>query len=230
MSTRIQWRALVMAGALALGLTVVTQGLSAAPTVWLVTFTIDDDQPYAVSADALGTVYRDYRLDGGDYCVEATLSGGLFIRFNRNLDGDTGTQDCGRFVDAFRQFSITIPDGSACEELWRGAYPTGPDAPCVITDTDKPRIRITNDVYGRRVTRTPVAFLTKWYDANRTSYEVRTETDADVRSVGLDASMRIVSYSGLARLWRFDAGEKPKPVAAAFPLPFQLTLTRTAQQ
>ncbi len=234
MSTRMQSRSLVMVGVLVLGLTVVSQALSAGPTVWLMTFSIDADQPYAVSADSLGPFYNDYRLGTGEpddhnYCVEATVSGGLFIRFNRKLDGDAGTRYCGLFLGSPRQFSITITDSTACDELSSHGYPTGSLAPCVITGLDQPRIRITNDLYGKRTTRTPVAFLTKWYDANMTSYEVRTETDATVTTDGLDPSKRIVSYSGSARLWRFEAGAKPKPVANAFPLPFQMTFQRTAQ-
>jgi hypothetical protein len=220
-----------MAGALVLGLTIVSHALGAAPTVWLMTVTIDDsidpEQPYAVSHDELGPTYEDYRLDGGDYCVEATVSGGLFIRFNRKLDGDTGTQYCGQSGGSPRQFAVAVSSASACAELWSHGYPTGPDAPCVITDTDNPRIRITNDPYGKRTARTPVAFLTKWYDDYRTSYEVRTETDAVVTSDGPDR--RIVTYSGSARLWRFEAGAKPKAVADPFPLPFHMTFTRTAQ-
>jgi hypothetical protein len=234
MSNWIQPRQLVMACALLLGLAVLSQVLSAAPTVWLVTFTIDSDQPYAVSADALGPDYWDYRLGTGEmddpnYCVETIASGGLFIRFNRELDGEGGTQYCGLFGGSPRQYSVTISNAAACAELRSHGYPTGPDAPCVITDTDKPRIRITNDLYGKRTTRTPVAFLTKWYNVYATSYEVRTETDATVTAVGLDPSVRVVSYAGNARLWRFEAGEKPKAVADPFPLPFQMTFARTAQ-
>jgi hypothetical protein len=121
MSRWIRSRPLVMAGALVLGLTVVSQALGAAPTLWLMTFTIDADQPYAVSADALGPFYNDYRLGTGlpddpDYCVETVVSGGLFLKFNRNLDGAAGTQDCGLFGGSPRQYSLTVSDGDACEE------------------------------------------------------------------------------------------------------------------
>jgi hypothetical protein len=227
LSTRMQPRSLVMAGALVFALTIVSHALSAAPTVWLMSFTIED---LAVSHDDVGPEYQDYRLEGGDHCVEATLSGGLFIRFNRKLDGDAGTQYCGLSpgLPRPRQYAVTIPDATACQELSDNGYPTGPGAPCVISDTDNPRIRITNDIYGKRTTRTPVAFLTKWYDAARTSYEVRTETDATVEPDGPDT--RIVTYSGSARLWRFRAGEKAKAVADAFPLPFQMTFTRHVPQ
>jgi len=238
MSRWIRSRPLVMAGALVLGLTVVSQALGAAPTLWLITFTIDaspdEDRPYAVSADALGPVYNDYRLGTGlpddpDYCVESVVSGGLFLRFNRKLDGDAGTQYCGLFGGSPRQYSLTIPSAAACAELWSHGYETGPDAPCVITGVDKPRIRITNDLYGRRTATTPVAFLTMWYDEHLTSYEVRTETDATVIKDGLDLSKRIVSYGGYARLWRFEPGVKARAVADPFPLPFQMTFKRIAR-
>jgi hypothetical protein len=70
-----------------------------------------------------------------------------------------------------RQLVLTISNEAACQELWSHGYPTGPGAPCAIAETEKPRIRITDDVFGRRATRTPVAFLTKWYDVTRTSDE-----------------------------------------------------------
>jgi len=74
-----------------------------------------------------------------------------------------------------------------------------------------------------------VVFLSKWYDEFATSYEVRTQADATVMNVGVDPDMRIVSYSGSARLWRFEPGVKPRAVAEAFPLQFQMTFKRTAQ-
>jgi hypothetical protein len=237
MSTWIRLRPLVTAGVLVLGLAIVSQALGAAPTVWLTTFSIDPSEdeilPNAVSDDG-GPDYKDYRLvQGGpgdpNYCVEATLSGGLFIRLNRKLDGDAGTQFCGQHGGSPRQFAVVIAADTACAALSEDDYPVDGTAPCVITGLDQPRIRITNDLYGKGTTRTPVAFLTKWYDTTRVSYEVRTETDATVIKDGLDSSKRTVYYEGNARLWRFAPGVKAKPVADAFPLPFQMTFARTAQ-
>ncbi len=74
-----------------------------------------------------------------------------------------------------------------------------------------------------------MAFLYQKYDQSLVSYEVRTETDASVVKVGLDPTIRIVSYSGSARLWRFAPGVKARAVAQAFPLPFQMTFKRDAQ-
>jgi hypothetical protein len=239
--TRVHLRRGLVAGALILGLAVVSPMLKAAPEVWLMTFTIDNGTSHAVSGDGVDPivpggpgVYRDYRLGTGqpddvNYCVDASPSPTLFIRLNRKLDGDAGTQYCGLSGGSPRQFSVTVSDASACAELWSHGYPTGPDAPCTFTGADKPRIRITNDLYGKRTTRTPVAFLSKWYDESATSYELRTETDAAVTRVGVDPSIRIVSYDGSARLWRFEPGVKARAVATAFPLPFQMTFQRTAQ-
>lgn len=230
-----------VAGALILGLAVVSPVLCGGPTVWLMTFTIDDDPSYAVAGDGLDPivpggpgVYKDYRLGTGlpddvNYCVEGSPSQGLFIRLNRQLDGGAGTQYCGLSGGSPRQFFLTISTDAACAELWSHGYPAGPDSPCTFTGADKPRIRITSDLYGKKTNRTPVAFLSKWYDVSATSYEVRLDTDATVVNVGVDPSMRVVSYSGSARLWRFEPGLRARAVAQAFPLPFQMTFKRTAQ-
>jgi hypothetical protein len=206
---------------------------AAKPATWLMTFTIDQSEGHVLSGDPAG-VYKDFRLGSGlpddvNYCVEASPSPGLFIRLNRKLDGANGSQYCGLFGGTPRQYFVTISNAAACSELWAGGYPTGPEAPCVFTGADKPRIDIANDLYGKRTTRTPMKFLSKWYDVNAVSYEIRPESDATVISTGIDPSMRIVSYSGSARLWRFDPGVQARAVAEAFPMPFQMTFRRTAQ-
>ncbi len=162
-----------------------------------------------------------------NYCVETLATPALFIRLNRRLD-DAGTQYCGQYGGTPRQFSVQIANAAACEELWSHGYPTGPDAPCTFTGADKPRIRIDKDLYAKRASRTPVALLSKWYDVARTSYELRTEAEASVLTTALDPAIRIVSYSGTARLWRFEAGAQERAVAEAFPVPFQITFKRTA--
>lgn len=245
-------RTVLVPAVLILGLALASLSLNAAAKVWLITFTIDDG--YSVAGDgrtAPGDIpgtYKDYRLEtdptdpsGVNYCVEASPSANLlFIRMNRKLDGETGTQDCGLNGGSPRQFFVTINDETACNELWTHGYgsyvdpqgqpqPTGPDAPCIFTGAEKPRIRISGDPYAKRTTTAPVAFLSKWYDPYRTSYELRTETDAIVISAGLDPSMRIVRYDGSGRLWRFEAGVSESPVLPAFPVTFQITLKRTAR-
>jgi len=223
-----------------LAVTVASTTSKAASTVWLMMFTIENG--FGVSGDGVDPVvsggpgvYKDYRLGtqlpgDPDYCVETSPTTQLlFIRLNRQLDGDTGTQYCGLFGGAPRQFFLTVNSASACNELSLHGYPTGPDAPCVVSGLDKPRIRISSDVYARQTTTTPVAFLTEWYDPDRTSYEVRTETDASVLKDGTDASKRIVIYAGNARLWRFEPRVKARAVADAFQLSFQMTFRRTAQ-
>ena len=212
-------------------------GIAAAPKVSLMTFTFDtapeSAEPYVVEGDGGDLVYRDYRLGTGEpedtnYCVEALVTPGLFLRLNRRLD-DAGTQYCGQYGGTPRQFSVRITNAAACEELWSHGYPTGPDAPCTFTGADKPRIRIDKDLYAKRSSRTPVAFLSKWYDVAATSYELRTEADATVLTTSVDPTIRILSYSGNARFWRFEAGVLESAVGEAFPLPFQMTFKRTVQ-
>jgi hypothetical protein len=234
-------RPLVAAGVLILSLAVTSPVVNTAASVWLMTFTIDQGSSFDVSGDGIEPaepggpgVYKDHRLgtglpDDANYCVEASPFQGLFIRLNRQLDSESGTQYCGLAGGSPRQFFMTITNQTACEELGSHGYPTGPSAPCIFTGADKPRIQLNNDIYGKRTSRTPVVFLSKWYDEFATSYEVRTQADATVMNVGVDPDMRIVSYSGSARLWRFEPGVKPRAVAEAFPLQFQMTFKRTAQ-
>jgi len=220
----------------------VSQVLKAGPAVTLITFTIDDSPVFVVSGDRLDPateggpgVYSDHRLGAGqpndvNYCVEAAPTNSLlFIRLNRALDSEEGSQYCGLSGGSARQYSVTISSAAACAELWSHGYPAGPDAPCVFTGADKPRIRLDADLYGKRTTKVPVAFLSKWYDVSATSYELRADVAATVSSVGVDPSLRIVAYSGSARLWRFEPGKQAVGVAGSFPLPFQMTFRRTLQ-
>ena len=234
-------RLAVTSTALVSGTLLITAAVNAAATVWLMTFTIDDGPSYAVSGDGIDPaepggpgVYKDYRLGTGlpddlNYCVEASPTPLLFIRMNRKLDGPSGNQYCDLFGGSPRQFSITISNGSACSELWTHGYVDAPETPCVLAGVDKLRIRIDSDLYAKRTTTTPVAFLAKPHDTAATSYEIRTAAGAAVLQAGVDPSMRIVSYSGSARLWRFEPGEKARAVAESFPLPFQMTFRRSAQ-
>src|SRR5262245_45402534 len=75
--------------------------------------------------------YKDYRLTNSNSwpvdpndCVEASpdSSGFLFIRFNRKLDGDAGTQFCSSNGGTSRQFSLQINSQSACNELRSNSY------------------------------------------------------------------------------------------------------------
>lgn len=240
-STGMRGRTLLVANCVIAGLAILSAVLNAGTTVWLMTFTIDDG-PYAVSGDGLdpvtpgGTgVYKDYRLGTGqpgdvNYCVEAAHSSGLlFIRLNRSLDGGEGAQYCDLSGGSPRQFSVTIDSASACIELSSHGYPAGPGAPCVFTGAEKPRIRIEKDPYAKKTSKTPVAFLSKWHDISAVSYELRTDSEATVATVGIDPSMRIVSYAGSGRLWRFEPGVRARAVAESFPLPFQMTFKRTLE-
>lgn len=239
-SAHSRLRRLLTAAVVILAMTVASTVSNAGLTAWLMTFTIENG--FGVAGDGVDPVipggpgvYKDYRLGtqlpgDRDYCVETSPTTQLlFIRLNRKLDGDTGTQYCGLFGGTPRQFFLTINSASVCNELSSHGYPTGPGSPCVVNGLDRPRIRISSDLYAKQTTTTPVAFLTEWYDSNRTSYEVRTETDASVLKDGTDASKRTVIYGGTARLWRFEPRVTARAVADAFQLPFQMTFRRTAQ-
>lgn len=204
------------------------------------TFWFQTGPMWDVSGDSAG-VYKDYRLategvTDANYCVEASpTSGGLlFIRLNRKLDGDAGYQYCDLYAPSDtrpkRDITLHIRSLDACNELHYANLPNG----YVVDDVDaadgctfghfaKPRIRISNDIYSKRTTSTPVAFLEETYDANDISYEVQTATDAAVTG---DSDVRTVSSTGNANLVRFVPGQKPITVTS-FPLTFSITIVRS---
>jgi hypothetical protein len=212
-------------------------------TVQVLTFSIDATANQAVFADGRNPPngeYKDYRLTTAvtdpNYCVEASPeSGGLtFIRLNRKLDGDAGYQYCGLYaIDPTntpatpRQYALTIPAADACAELFANGYTEAAAAPCTLTGHDKPRIRLDN-LYANRATSTPVSFLSEFYtDPAGISYEVRTDSAAQVSIGAGDANVRNVQYGGTAHLVKFAPGVKATQVASAFPLPFHMTFVRT---
>jgi hypothetical protein len=204
-----------------------------------------------VSGDgAADGVYKDYRLADAtagvndvNYCTEAspTSTGLLFIRLNRKLDGDAGFQYCEKYLpertQTPRDMTLHIRSYDACTELHSANLPAPPEvlAPYVIDDDPatagctfghfaKPRIRISNDIFARRTTSTPVAFLEETYDVNDISYEVQTDIDAVVTG---ESNTRTVSSTGTAHLVRFVPGQKPVTVTPSFPLTFSIVIVRS---
>ncbi len=219
------------------------------PSTPLATFWFENELsgvPLDVSGDNLG-VYKDYRLTSGDdindvnYCVEASPSSTLlFIRLNRNLDGDSGIQSCqhisGR-TQAQRDMTLHISSGSACAELLANA-PAGyavADAPptvgCTFGHFARPRIRISSDIYAKRTTSTAVDFLEKSYEDADISYEVQSDTNAAVIvDLGDPARRTVRSVAGAtAHLVKFVPGTKSVPAgdwSSPFPLSFSIVVVK----
>lgn len=228
---------LLLACLFMLGASVIV-GAAKGPSVQVLTFTIDGmtSPPNAVFSDSPDG-YKDYRLASGantdpNYCVEASPanSGFTFIRLNRKLDGDAGSMYCGLFggVGATpRQYSVRIAAADACLEAFTNGYANTPEAGCIFTGNDKPRIRLAN-LYANRAKSTPVALLSEFYsNPNGVSYEIRTNTDATVTTWAGNTNIRMVHYTGTARLVKFSPGMSATTVASAFPLPFHMTFQRS---
>jgi len=216
------------------------------PSTPVATFWFEEGRD--VSGDSLGivspstiSVYQDYHLTNGDvngvnYCVEASpATTGLFIRLNRNLDGDSGNQPCQQTVgrtQAQRDMTLHISSTDACNELLANA-PAGyavadEQGGCRFGHFDRPRIRISSDLYAKRTTSTAVDFLEKSYDDFAVSYEVQSDTNAAV-IVDPDPARRTVrSQTGAtAHLVKFVPGGKPVNVAGSFPLSFSIVIVRS---
>jgi len=210
-------RRLALTGTMVLGAAGAWPAARAAATLKVLSFVIDDTM--AVRSDGNGP-YMDFRVPGAgaiNYCVDAALdgSGGAFIRLNRKLDGDAGYQYCGMFGGTPRQFTLSITDSSACNAI------ANMPAPCSVTGSDKPRIRLDN-VFASKPSKTPLAFLILSYDES-INYVVRTDADATVTQLYGDPDKRAVTYSGTARVW-----QGANTVGGAFSLPLHIDFVRSS--
>jgi hypothetical protein len=200
-----------------------------------------------VFSDATNTgtdTYSDYRIDPNPYlnwCVDAQpgSAGNLFVRLNRKLDGDAGSLRCSenpRPDGAFgvpREFVLKIANDAACDILadplaglpLTDAYgnpwnTSGSLTPCVLLQSDNPRIRL-GTLYKARPRTTSVDFLTVMFDYPN-SYEIRSETEATITQNALDPARRSVAYSGTFRLVKFAPDAKAKTVGPSFMMPVRM--------
>jgi hypothetical protein len=207
----------------------------AAPTTWLVSFTIDDAFPEARVMSDLAIAYADYRLplvDGDAGCIEASpeSTGHLHAVFNRRVD-DTRCNSNG----SDRQYRLRLDSApGACQRLWNaygvvGVSMNEDSQGCELFYTDNPRVRVADLFKKGNPSTTPVAFLSGMFPANELngrSYEIRMLDP--VAMTAPDANTRIVEYTGQAYLFEFGNG-KAKAVEAPFDLPFRMTFVRTPQ-
>jgi hypothetical protein len=156
-------------------------------------------------------------------CVQAEQTVGMFAEFNRRID-NSGTR-CSP-PGTLRQFRIAIGAESACMRIWN-AYGSGAvnwpgSGSCELVANDLPRVRVER-LFSNQ-TRTAVALLTMM-TGNPISYEIRTDRDATVTTIG---NTSVVTYMSTAHLWEFGTG-KTRAVADAFPLNLHMTFTRYPQ-
>jgi len=218
------FRGLAFAAAICASILLLPVGTIGAGNSGVVSFTIDAVAGADVASDA-GSSYTDYRIPPMDpsNCVQADQTGGMFAVFNRKID-TSGTR-CSP-PGTLRQFRISIDAESACTRIvgnygsnavsWTGA------GPCELFYNDNPRVRIER-LFSNQ-TRTAVAFLTEM-TGNPISYEIRTDKDATVTTIG---NTSIVTYMGTAHLWEFGTG-RTRAVVDAFNLKHQMTFTRYPQ-
>lgn len=199
---------------------------------------------FDVSGDTVSE-YKDYRLadltnpNDVNYCVEASPSTtGLFIRLNRKLDGDAGSLFCERQnvpgrIQTPRTITLHIRSFDACNELHSANLPASyvvddanPQDGCTFGNFDKPRIRISSDIYAKRTTSTPVAFLEETYNVSDIAYEVRTDTEAFITLDSMLPNRRTVSSAGTAHLVRFVPGQNEVAVVPSFPLTFSIVIDK----
>jgi len=218
------FRSLALAAAICASIVLVPAGTIGAGNSSVVSFTIDAVGDADVASDT-GSAYADYRITPTDpsNCVQADQTLGMFAVFNRKIDS-SGTR-CSP-PGTLRQFRIRITAESACSRIFSNY---GSDAvswpgsgPCELFFNDNPRVRIER-LFSNQ-TRTAVAFLTEM-SGSTISYEIRTDKDATVTTIG---NTSIVTYMSTAHLWEFGNG-KTRAVADAFPLRLQMTLTRYPQ-
>jgi hypothetical protein len=212
-----------------------SQPQGAAPTTYLVSFTIDTFPGARVNSD-LSIAYADYRLplvDGDARCIEASpeSTGHLHAVFNRRVDDDTRCNPNG----SDRQYRLRLDNApGACKRLWeayglRGVNMDVDLQGCELFYTDNPRVRVADLFKKGNPPTTPVAFLSGMFPANEVngrSYEIRMLEPVAMSAP--NANTRIVDYAGQAYLFEFGNG-KAKAVEAPFDLPFRMTFVRTPQ-
>lgn len=211
-------------------LVLVVPGLLQGATIWVVSFTIEDDFPDAKVKSDLGIAYPDYRLPpvaGDPGCIEAApTTTGLHATLNRKVDAE-GTR-CNP-AGSDRQYRIRLTAAPvACQKLI-AAYGSGvidiSDGECELVWTANPRIRV-GDLFKKGSTSsTPLAFLLDKSNPEGLSYEIKALTNVPVSAP--TPNQRVLTYTGQGMLYEFGNG-KAKFVAEAFDLDLRMVFDRTA--
>jgi hypothetical protein len=198
---------------------------------------------FSDAANSGTDTYSDYRIDPNpylNYCVDAEpdSTGALFVRLNRKLDGDAGTLRCSENLrpdgelGVPREFVLKIADNTVCDILadpLAGLPLTDKDGlpwntngllPCVLSQNDNPRIRLST-LYKARARTTPVNFLTVMFDYPN-SYVIQSDTEATITQDALDPARRSVAYSGTFRLVKYTPDTRAKTVGPSFMMPVRM--------
>lgn len=214
--------------------------LSAGPALRVLQFNVDTGLPGAtVSSDGFvpaAPQYSDHRFPGqAESCVETEemSKGSFFIRLNRQ----TGAGRCDEFPQSpdgagdARQVVILVDDQVACQELaaydadyveWVGDSGT---APCRLTGSDNPRIRVENIYSTKLPGSATIDFLISSFspDApNHGGFELRSNGKGLVTGT---ATHRTLEYAGTSSLWKYDRSVKTGPAITGGPVTVRLKFT-----
>jgi hypothetical protein len=209
---RLLAASIVCASAIALGL----PSVHGAPPDNAVSFEIAGG--FDVQDDGFGQ-YADFRLAGGDPCMESSITGGgfTFITLNRNVDGTRCDDATGEMM---RQYFLNIASAEGCAELETSgdATSTGEDT-CVMDGHRNPRIRV--DRLRQQGGLTTIDFLIGrqggWMSGDLT-YEIQSVELATITPQG-DGSLKL-EYDGPFRFARFGLPKtKGKPGSGPPPPP-----------
>lgn len=177
-------------------------------------FSITDSYYNLLSSDGNGT-YADWRLSGGDPCVNAWVApDGLFFAYlYRGSDlGD----DC-HLQYPVRMYRLTFPaDSGICPALGLG----GGGQACLLVADDKPRISF-DKLFAARVKQTLGRFM---FYLNGNSYQL--ECAGDVSGSG---NTRTVSNTTRMAVLRQVSGKKPQQIGVPSVFSFEMTVERVPQ-
>jgi len=176
-------------------------------------FVITDSPYYMLGSDGNGS-YADWRLSGGDPCVNAWVApDGLFFAYLYR--GSDLADDCHLvYPEGVRTYRITFPAGTRiCPALGLGED----SQPCLLVADDKPRISF-EKLFASRAKEALGRFM---FYRNGNSYQL--ECTGDVAGSG---NTRAVSNTTRAAVLKLVSGKKPQPIGAPFVLPFEMTVER----
>jgi len=200
----------------------VSERVSAAPPkpqqVTVANMHIDPAGNHTILPDDFGATYRDYRLPGGDLCVQGEIySQGLAsLVLNRRMDDGTRCSDAGRTPRAFR---IVLNHVDACFRLLNA------EAPCThLTPAGMPHVR-GETAFKSKTGKTAMTFYFITQYPQHTNWRLTTDVDANLAS--LSSNTKIVTYDGNMTLAEHQGNPGSYiPVSFGIPMSFQIMFDR----
>lgn len=200
----------------------VSERVSAAPPkpqqVTVANMHIDPAAGHTILPDAIGATYKDYRLPGGDLCVQGEIySQGLAsLVLNRRVD-DAGTR-CSDAGGTPRAFRIVLNHEDACLRLLNES------APCThLTPAGMPHVR-GETAFKSKTGKTAMTF---YFITQNPHINWRLTTDVDANLASLSPNTKIVTYTGNMTLAEHQGNPGGYiPVSFGIPMLFQITFER----